>query len=101
MSAAASETPPPGEKQAIALGYEKGIDTAPLVLAKGKGYIAEQIIRLAREHGIEIREDADLATLLSKVDVGEPIPVEAYMAVAEILSYLYRMNQQAKKGGAQ
>lgn len=81
----------------MALAYERGVDVAPSVVAKGKGYIAEQIMRLARENGVEIREDADLVTLLSKVDIGEPIPVEAYMAVAEILSYLYRVNNKAKE----
>lgn len=84
------------DKIAVALAYERGVQVAPNVVAKGKGYIAEQIIKLARENGVEIREDADLVTLLSRVEIGEPIPVEAYMAVAEILSYIYRTNQRAK-----
>ncbi len=84
------------DKLAIALAYERGVDQSPLVTAKGKGYIAEQIIKLARENGVEIREDADLVTLLNRIDIGEPIPVEAYMAVAEILSYIYRKNAKAK-----
>lgn len=83
-------------KLAVALAYARGLDKAPLVSVKGKGYIAEQIVRIAREAGVEIREDADLATVLSSVDVGEPIPVEAYMAVAEILSYIYRVNAKKK-----
>jgi flagellar biosynthesis protein len=74
-----------------------GVDPAPIVSAKGKGYIAEQIIALAREHGIEIRQDADLAKLLSAIEIDSPIPIEAYMAVAEILSYLYRTNQKSGK----
>lgn len=86
------------DKVAVALGYERGIDNAPLIFAKGKGYLAEQIIRLAREHGVEIREDADLAAVLSRIDIGEPIPIEAYVAVAEILSYIYQKNSKAKKG---
>src|SRR5262249_21284821 len=85
------------DKLAVALAYERGRDSAPLVTAKGKGFIAEQIVKLARENGVEIREDADLVTLLSRIDIGEPIPVEAYMAVAEILSYIYRTNAGAKK----
>lgn len=85
---------------AVALAYERGVDMAPRIVAKGKGYIAEQIIRLAREGGVEIREDVDLVTLLARIDVGEPIPVEAYMAVAEILSYLYRVNAKAKRESA-
>lgn len=84
------------DKMAIALAYERGVNSAPLVTAKGKGYIAEQIIRIAKENGVEIREDADLATILSRIDIGQPIPVEAYMAVAEILSYIYRTNAAAR-----
>lgn len=82
------------EKLAIALKYERGKDEAPLVAAKGEGYMAEQILKIARDNGVEIREDADLAVLLAKLDIGEIIPVEAYAAVAEILSYLYRANAQ-------
>lgn len=85
------------DKLAIALKYEQGKDDAPKVSAKGKGYLAEQIIKIAKEHGIEIREDADLATMLSKLDIDTPIPLEAYAAVAEILSYIYRANDQMKR----
>lgn len=86
------------DKLAIALAYERGQDEAPVVAAKGKGYLAEQILKIAHEHGVEVREDADLVTLLSKLDIGEPIPVEAYAAVAEILSYIYRANASMKNG---
>lgn len=84
-------------KLAVALQYERGVDPAPRVSAKGKGYMAEQIIALAREHNVEIRTDRDLATLLSKLDIDTPIPLEAYAAVAEILSYVYKVNDKAKK----
>lgn len=87
------------DKLAIALQYERGIMEAPVVAAKGQGYLAEQILKVAKEHGIEIREDADLATLLAKIDIGEPIPMEAYAAVAEILSYLYRTNAKLRDKG--
>ncbi len=85
-------------KLAIALAYERGKDQAPHIAAKGKGFIAEQIIKLAKESGVEVREDADLVTLLSSLDIGDMIPLEAYAAVAEILSYLYRTNNRAKEG---
>ncbi len=84
------------EKLAVALTYQMGVDPAPIVSAKGKGFIAEQIIALAKEHGVEVREDADLAGLLSKLDIDTPIPMEAYVAVAEILSYIYKTNAKAK-----
>jgi len=85
------------EKLAVALGYDRKKDKAPHIAAKGKGYIAEQIIALAQEHGIEVREDADLAGLLSKLDIDMPIPLEAYAAVAEILAYVYKANDKAKR----
>jgi len=82
------------DKLAVALGYERESDTAPRVLAKGKGHIADQIIAIARAQGIEIREDRDLARLLALVDIDAPIPMEAYVAVAEILAYIYRKNAE-------
>jgi flagellar biosynthesis protein len=85
------------DKIAIALAYDKESDPAPRVAAKGKGYLAEQILKLAREHGIVVREDTDLATLLSKLDIDTVIPLEAYAAVAEILSYIYRANNKLKE----
>lgn len=75
---------------AVALKYDGAANSAPRVSASGRGLIAEQIIALAREHGIEVHEDADLAEMLSVLDVDSFIPVEAFAAVAEILSYVYR-----------
>lgn len=85
------------DKLAVALKYERSSDDAPLVSAKGKGYLAEQILELARKYHIEIREDKDLAVLLSKLDIGTPIPIEAYAAVAEILAYIYKANDSLKR----
>jgi flagellar biosynthesis protein len=100
MATASGEQDGPGHdknKLAVALQYEREKDPAPRVTAKGKGFVAEQIIALAREHNIEVRSDADLATLLSKLDLDTPIPLEAYTAVAEILNYVYKINDRAKK----
>lgn len=83
-------------KLAVALKYERGKDDAPVVSAKGKGYIAQQIIELARANNIEIRRDTDLVTLLEKLDINTPIPLEAYAAVAEILAYIYKANDKAR-----
>lgn len=85
------------DKLAVALKYERGKDPAPKISAKGKGYMAEHIIELAKKHNIEIRQDSDLVTLLSKLDIDTPIPLEAYAAVAEILSYIYRTNDNMKR----
>jgi len=79
-------------KYAVALGYDKEIHNAPVVLAKGQGPIAEKIIQLAIDNNIEIRKDEDLLQILKAVDINEEIPVEAFAAVAEIISYIYRQN---------
>ncbi len=80
------------ERIAVALDYDIKQDDAPKVIAKGKGDIAEQIIAIAKEHGITIKEDADLAEILSVLELDSYIPLEAYAAVAEILSYIYKAN---------
>lgn len=80
------------EDYAVALGYDNEKNNAPIVLAKGQGNIAEKIVALAEEHGIEIRKDADLLQILKAVDINQEIPIEAFAAVAEILSYIYQQN---------
>ncbi|ABC23624.1 EscU/YscU/HrcU family type III secretion system export apparatus switch protein [Rhodospirillum rubrum] len=86
----------PDESLAIALAYEP-VDGAPppRVIATGRGAVADQIIALAFAHGVKVRQDADLARVLSAVDLDSEIPVEAFVAVAEILAYVYRANRQA------
>lgn len=77
-------------KVAVALSYEVGGETLPKVVATGRGAIAEQILAHAFANGVKVREDKELAELLSQVELESEIPTEAIMAVAEILSYLYR-----------
>ena len=83
-------------KKAVAIKYDKDQGDAPLVVASGKGQIAEQIIKAAREAGLEITQDADLTELLAKVPVGTEIPVELYQAVAEVLAFVYRVNNKQR-----
>lgn len=80
---------------AVALGYDMQKNNAPVVLAKGQGEIAARIIALAEENGIEIRQDADLLQILKAVDINQEIPIEAFAAVAEIISYIYQQNAKA------
>ncbi|MDE3060119.1 MAG: EscU/YscU/HrcU family type III secretion system export apparatus switch protein [Pseudomonadota bacterium] len=94
---ATGDEPADKDRLAVALAYDPQKEKAPHVAAKGRGYVAEAIIELARRHGIEIREDRDLAGLLAKLDIDTPIPIEAYTAVAEILSYVYRANEKARR----
>lgn len=82
----------PKTQTAVAL-TESGEDgVMPLITAAGRGKIAEQILQLAYENGIKVRTDADLVEILAKVELESPIPAEAFMAVAEVLSYVYRAN---------
>ncbi len=81
---------------AVALSYQPEKAEAPIVRAKGSGHIAEQIFETARAHGVPVQQDSDLVELLSCMDLDTVIPVEAFVAVAEILSYLYRLNGMPK-----
>lgn len=88
----------PDRPVAVALQYDAATADAPRVVAKGQGALAEQIIALAEARGIEIRKDADLVNLLAAVPLDAPIPIEAYVAVAEILSYIYRRRGRPAPG---
>jgi flagellar biosynthesis protein len=91
-----AETPAAApRKTAVALTYDPGKADAPRVVASGRGPIAEQIIAVAKAHGIAVREDPDLAEILAAVELDSEIPLEAWTAVAEILSYIYRANRRS------
>jgi flagellar biosynthesis protein len=85
-------------KTAVALGYDPQRDGAPRVLASGRGWIAEQIIQIAREHLIPIREDRIAVELLSQVELGAEIPPELYQIVAEIYAFIYSLDRNYKQG---
>lgn len=79
---------------AVALRYDVGQPGAPKVVAKGKGALAQRIIRLAREHGVPIQEAKPVArALYRQANIGQEIPFELFHVVAEILSRLYRRRQ--------
>jgi flagellar biosynthesis protein len=79
-------------KQAVALRYDPDQDAAPRVVAQGRGAIADKIVELARNHGVAIREDRALVSVLSKLDLDREIPPQLYAAVAAILAFLYSAN---------
>jgi len=81
-------------KKAVALKYDGTKDIAPRVKAKGAGSIAEKIIQLAHEHGIPVKDDPDLVEVLSQLEIEDSIPPEIYIAVAELLSFVYSMNSK-------
>jgi flagellar biosynthesis protein len=86
-----------GRRAAAALRYRTGLDAAPRVVAKGMGDVAGRIIDAAREAGVPLYEDPDMLALLMTLDIGEMIPLEMYTVVAEVLAFVYRMNQRAIK----
>lgn len=87
-------------RRAAALAYEPEKDRAPRVTASGRGRVAEKILETARAAGIPVREDPALAEILARLDPGEEVPPDTYRAVAEILAFLYRLDQEAKGRGA-
>jgi flagellar biosynthesis protein len=78
---------------AVALAYAPG-DAAPKVVARGKGLIAEEIITRAKAHGVYVHESPELVTLLLQVDIDEHIPPQLYIAVAELLAWLYQVEEK-------
>jgi flagellar biosynthesis protein len=84
-------------EKAVALGYNPVKDNAPRVLASGKGKIAEQIISIAKQNGIPIKDDPVLTAALMEIDINKTIPTELYRVVAEVLSYIYRIQKKSSK----
>jgi flagellar biosynthesis protein len=81
---------------AVALAYREG-QIAPKVVAKGRGLIAEEIIKRAKESGIYVHESSELVSLLMQVNLDDRIPPQLYIAVAELLAWLYRLDQKDAK----
>ena len=82
----------PSNPVAVAIEDAAKEGDLPRITAAGRGKIAEQILQLAFAHGIRVREDSTLAEMLATIELDSPIPSEAFLAVAEILSYVYRAN---------
>jgi flagellar biosynthesis protein len=84
-------------EKAVALRYDAERDAAPRVTAKGAGLLAQRIIEIAKQNGIYIHDDPDLVAVLSRLDVETQIPEPLYRAVAEVLAFVYRLNQQMEQ----
>lgn len=84
--------PPDQRPEAVALSYAQK-DGAPRVVAKGRGLLAEEIIERAKSAGVFVHESPELVSLLMQVDLDERIPPQLYIAVAELLAWLYRLEQ--------
>ena len=83
------------QQKAVALHYDG--DSAPTITASGQNDVAEQIIALAREHGIPLYENPELVGVLASMDLGDSIPESLYLTIAEIISFAYYI--QGKKPG--
>ncbi|HHY70269.1 MAG TPA: FhlB domain-containing protein [Thermoanaerobacterales bacterium] len=82
-------------KKAAALKYNSLEDAAPKIMASGKGVLAEKILELAQKQNIAVYKDPPLVEALVQLDVGREIPPELYQAVAEILAFIYSVDEQA------
>jgi flagellar biosynthesis protein len=82
---------------AAALKYDPVGHDAPMLVASGRGLIAEEIIRVAKEHDVPLHEDAKLVEALSRLELTESIPRELYAVVAEVLAYVFRVDAEAAK----
>lgn len=79
-------------KKAVALKYDRKKDSAPRLIGKGEGLLADRLLALAREYNIPVREDADLLEILAQLNLYEEIPPATYFVVAEILAFIYQTN---------
>jgi len=82
---------------AIALKYDQDNDDAPRVVAKGMRLLASEIIAIAKEAGVPIMRNVPLANALFRIEVGEEIPENLYDAVAEVLNFVYALQQQEEQ----
>jgi len=82
--------------QAVALKYDE--ITAPKLTAKGEAGLAEEIVRIAKEHNIPLYENSELVTILSKLELGDEIPEVLYRVIAEIIAFAYHLQDKKPKG---
>jgi flagellar biosynthesis protein len=82
-----------GRKRAAALKYTEHLP-APFIIAKGRGELAEKLQRMAEEHGVPVQEDPELSELLDVLEIGEIIPEELYEIIAELYTFVIRMQDE-------
>lgn len=88
-----------GLQTAVALAYRSDA-AAPVVVAKGSGLVAGQIIERAHAHGVFVHESKELVALLMDIDLDRQIPPALYRAIAELLAWLYHIEAAQQSGGA-
>ena len=91
------EKPVPGKRTAVAMRYDVEKDKAPLILASGRGAVADEILRIADENKIPLYENRELANMLAKLEIDTEIPSQLYVLVAEVLFFVYKLDKMAEK----
>ena len=89
------------KREAAALKYDAGADRAPRVMALGTGYLAECMVREAEKNRVQVVQDDKLSTMLQRLSVGDEIPEALYQVVAEILVFVYRMDEAAGRSDSE
>lgn len=85
------------DQRAVALRYEPGKQNAPKVVAKGRGFVAENILAAAQKNAIPVYQNKSLVNMLMALELDREIPPELYRAVAEVLAYVYRIDKRHQK----
>ena len=88
-----NETENIADKQAVALKYDMQKDSAPRVVAKGKGHTAEHILEAAQKSSVPVYQNKTLVNMLMALDIDREIPPELYKAIAEVMAYVYIMDK--------
>ena len=91
------ETDPYAEAKAVALKYDMERDTAPRVVAKGRGHVAENIMAVAQKNTIPVYQNKTLVNMLMALELDREIPPELYRAIAEVMAYVYRIDKKVEK----
>jgi flagellar biosynthesis protein len=97
MMAEEKEKQPQARRTAVAMRYDVEKDKAPLILASGRGAVADEILRVAEENKIPLYENRDLANILAKLEIDTEIPAQLYVLVAEVLFFVYKLDKMAEK----
>ena len=91
------ETDPNAPQQAVALKYDMERDSAPRVVAKGRGHVAENIMAAAQKNAVPVYQNKTLVNMLMALEIDREIPPELYRTIAEVMAYVYRIDKKAKK----
>ncbi len=88
------------EQKAVALKYDMQQDTAPRVIAKGRGHVAEHILETAQKNSIPVYQNKSLVSMLMALEIDREIPPELYKTIAEVMAYVYKMDKDKGRANA-